>query len=611
MKFNRIILPLLVTLSLSSCSLFKKKSSTSSSNSGGAISSETNYDSDPINPITSSGDPNDYDDDFPTEDPIETPEEYDSFSGTTISNPGKYYLKGEYDKIEITAAKNSVVYIFLDGININCKTGIAFGSSKAITLYLVVLNESDNFIENDYEDENAFHIKGDVHLSGNGFLHVTSKQKHGFKVSKDLYVSSNNQLNLNVEAYGHGITARSIMVDNANIYAKSDTKDGIHVECDDDVREFTKDQGFAYFRDAHCLTDTFGDGIQADTYVYLNHSDIDAETHGQFVSYSTANKETYSLTNDDFKYVKSGDSYKRVAADEIHSLNSSYYALANSVKGIKVGPIEVDTDDDKVDDLVITDGQFDIYIDHLSTLSIYSSDDCIHTNYGNVHLYNSNLLLNTLDDGAHADKDLIVDNSSIQIESSYEGLEGMNVTINGADTNIVSVSDDDGINAASDLTGTNTITINNGYLRVYASGDGLDANTALYLKGGTVIVEGPGRNNGSLDADTIYFQGGIVFACSSNGMTERMTATQNTFLYQGSTMSSGSKISIVNPDNNAIFSYTLKQSCNQLIFSHSGLVIGDSYRIVSGSSTITTISMTSSLTKVGSSGGGPGGGPGR
>ena len=75
MKFNRIILPLLATLALSSCSLFKKKSSTSSSNSGGAISSETNYDSDPINPITSSGDPNDYDDDFPSEDPIETPEE--------------------------------------------------------------------------------------------------------------------------------------------------------------------------------------------------------------------------------------------------------------------------------------------------------------------------------------------------------------------------------------------------------------------------------------------------------------------------------------------------------------------------------------------------------
>ena len=35
--------------------------------------------------------------------------------------------------------------------------------------------------------------------------------------------------------------------------------------------------------------------------------------------------------------------------------------------------------------------------------------------------------------------------------------------------------------------------------------------------------------NGSLDADKIYFEGGIVFACSTSGMTEQMTASQNTF----------------------------------------------------------------------------------
>ena len=607
MKNNKIIFPLLAALALTGCSLFK--SNKNSSSSYGSIISENNYDNDPVNPITSSGDANGYDGDIPSEDPIEAPDEYDSFTGTEIKNAGKYYLKGEYDKIEITASKNSVVYIFLDGVNINCTTGVAFGSSKSITLYLVLLNESDNYIENDYADTNAFHIKGDVHLSGSGFLHVTSKQKNGFKVSNDLFVSTDSQLNLNVEAYGHAITARSIFVENAAIYAKSETKDGIQVECDSDVVEFTKEQGFAYFKDASYIAETHGDGIQADTFVYISNSDIDITTYGEFVSYSVANMETYGLTTDDFKYVKSGDTYKRVAADEIHSLSSSYYALANSVKGIKAGALERDTNSDGVDEVV--DGQYDIYIAHLSTIKIDSTDDCIHTNYGDVNIYNSNLQLSTFDDGAHADKELVIEDASIQISNSYEGLEGMNVTINGENTNIVSSSEDDGINAASDLSGTNTITINDGYLRVFANGDGLDANTALYLKGGTVIVEGPGRNNGSLDADSIYFQGGIVFACSSNGMTERMTATQNTFVYQGSsTMSSGSKISIVNSDNNAIFSYTLKQSCNQLIFSHAELQVGSSYRIVSGSTTVSTISMTSSLTKVGNSGGGPGGGPG-
>lgn len=44
-----------------------------------------------------------------------------------------------------------------------------------------------------------------------------------------------------------------------------------------------------------------------------------------------------------------------------------------------------------------------------------------------------------------------------------------------------------------------------------------------------------------------------------------------------------SKISIVDSSDNALLSYTLKQSCNQIIFSHSGLALNSSYRIVNGS----------------------------
>ena len=125
-----------------------------------------------------------------------------------------------------------------------------------------------------------------------------------------------------------------------------------------------------------------------------------------------------------------------------------------------------------------------------------------------------------------------------------------------------------------------------------------------------IVGRGPGSGNGSLDAEKIYFQGGIVFACSTSGMTEQMEATQNTFIYQGSTMATNKIISITDSNNSTLFSYTLKQSCNQLIFSHSGLQVGSSYNIMADSSKITTISMTSSLTKVGVSGGGQGGGPG-
>ena len=89
-----------------------------------------------------------------------------------------------------------------------------------------------------------------------------------------------------------------------------------------------------------------------------------------------------------------------------------------------------------------------------------------------------------------------------------------------------------------------------------------------------------------------------------------MTAKQNTFVWQGSSISSGKQVRIVNENGDQLFSYTLKQSCNQIIFSHKDLTLNNKYTIYSDSSSLTTITMTSSLTKVGNSQGGGGGGGG-
>jgi hypothetical protein len=563
------------------------------------IKDDQNYDVDPISSITDDGGVNDFDSMSVEEENVEVPSEYDSFTDNTIADEGKYYLKGEYPKISITAAKNKVVYVFLDGVTISSSEGIAFGSDNKITLYVVLLNNSVNSISNDFLDTNAFHIKGDVHIQGSGTLNVTSAQKNGLKASKDLYITGSG-VSLNVTGANHAISARSIIVNDSTISVNAQ-KDGIQLECDSDVTEYTNNQGYAYLVNAKVTSVTHGDGIQANSFVYISGGTYNLTTYGEFVPYSSENMTTYELETDDFKYVKSGSTYKRVASDEIRSLSSSYYALANSVKGIKVSEIEYNS-------APITTGDYSIYVAHLANITINSPDDCIHTNYGDTTIDSSNLTLDTYDDGVHADYDLVINNSSVVVNSSYEGLEGATVTINGANTNIVTNSGDDGINAASDLSSNNVITINDGYLRVYASGDGLDANTALYLKGGVVIVEGPGSGNGSLDAEKVYFQGGIVFACSTSGMRESMSATQNTFLYQGSTIASGSKISIVDSSDNALFSYTLKQSCNQIIFSHKDLALKSTYRIVNGSTEVASITMSSSLTTVGSSSGGPGGG---
>ena len=614
MKKLRLLPALAFLLLLAGCSTsFNSTENTATTGEIVEINEDNNYDVDVSNEILDEGEDNAFDESVDVEEEVEenveTPETYSELNGLEISEAGNYYLSGEYDYINITAKKNSEVYVFLDGVSINSDTGIAFGSENKIELHLVLLNGSNNTIVNDYEDTNAFHVKGNVYLSGDGTLNVESKQKNGFKVSKDLYISSG--VTLNVTGSNHAIAARSLTTNGATINVVSKAKDGIQLECDDDVTEYTTDQGFAYLVDTNVTADTYGDGIQADTYVYISGGEYNLTTHGEFISYSQTNLETYDLETDDFKFVRSGNSYKRVAKDEIRTLNSSYYALINSVKGIKAGEIEYDSDGDDVDDVSVTSGDYNIYIAHNAKVTINSTDDCIHTNYGDVNIDSSTLVLDTYDDGVHADYDLVVNNSSITINSSYEGLEGAEVTINGEDASLVIYSDDDGINAASDLVNTCNININNGYLRVYASGDGLDANGGLYLNGGIVIVEGPGQGNGSLDADRIYFQGGIVFACSTNGMTEQMSATQNTFKWQGSTISAGTKVSIVDSDNNAIFSYTLKQSCSQIIFSSSELVTGQTYRLVAGTTSLANITINSTLVSSGSGQNNPGqGGPG-
>ena len=609
MKKARLLFPLFIAPLLTGCfltDLLNKNSSVTTEDNNYVDSG--NHDVDPTGQASDSGSQNSYDEEESfNEETINTPETFDGTNVTEITSAGNYYFSGECAPISITK-KDIEVYIFLNGASFTSNEGIAFGSSKAITLYLVLQNGSVNTITNDFLDTNAFHVKGEVHILGNGTLNVTSKQKNAIKVSKDLYISGD--VTINAEGANHAIPARSITAEGVTINTKTyeGGKDGIQLECDDDQFTFSKEQGFANLKNVKYTSDTYGDGIQAESYIYISGGEYDITTHGVFVSYSTTSKETYELEDDDFKYVKSGLTYKRVAKDEIRNLSSSYYALANSVKGIKVSEIETDTNDDGVEEKITT-GDYEIYIAHGAKVILNTTDDGVHTNYGDVTLEDSNFTIDTFDDGVHADYDLLVKNSVMKVNTSYEALEGANVTIDGESTELVLYASDDGINAASDLTSTHNMYIKNGYLRVFANGDGLDANTAIYLQGGTVIVEGPGSGNGSLDADQIYFQGGIVFACSTSGMTERSTATQPTFRYQGSTIAADTKIAIVESSaSESVFSYTLKQSCNQITFSHPDLVLNKSYKIVAGTSTLATITLSSNFTTYGSSQGGPGGG---
>lgn len=123
------------------------------------------------------------------------------------------------------------------------------------------------------------------------------------------------------------------------------------------------------------------------------------------------------------------------------------------------------------------------------TFNIDTADDAIHRN-SNISLSGGNISITSGDDGIHADSSVAIDGGEINITKSYEGIEGAVVTISAGVIHVV--SSDDGINVAggndeSSINGRpgqnnfsasndNKLNISGGYIVVYASGDGLDAN---------------------------------------------------------------------------------------------------------------------------------------
>ncbi|MDE6617458.1 MAG: carbohydrate-binding domain-containing protein [Clostridiales bacterium] len=173
------------------------------------------------------------------------------------------------------------------------------------------------------------------------------------------------------------------------------------------------------------------------------------------------------------------------------------------------------------------------------TVSAY--DDAIHANndttlengeaaLGNVTISGGDLTLRSNDDGLHADNNVAISGGTINIVSSYEGIEGTTVEITDGDITVK--SNDDGINGTA-KSGT-AITISRGKLYVYASGDGVDSNSTtqyegIHFVGGRSVIISTGQADSGIDTERGYkYSGGYVVAvCKSGGMGSESTNCQS------------------------------------------------------------------------------------
>ena len=244
--------------------------------------------------------------------------------------------------------------------------------------------------------------------------------------------------------------------------------------------------------------------------------------------------------------------------------------------------------------------------------NINSADDAFHTN-STLEIRDGNMEIATGDDGMHADDALVISDGDINITESYEGIEGLTITIDGG--NISIVSSDDGLNAAGDADssgfggmGTDMFTsnddiwieINGGYLYVLAGGDGVDSNGNLTINGGEVYIDGPSDGGNSAidygDNAAAYINGGTVVAVGSSDMVEAFDASseQAVMSVSVSAGSAGDEIKLLDSDGNELISFTAAKTYDAVIISTADLAQGETYTLVTGDNE-TTVEMTSSV----------------
>lgn len=512
---------------------------------------------------------------------------------TTITSAGSYILTGAYAGITVSVGNGETTHLFLNNATISGGAGIAISNTnKKSTLIITACENTENEVASKGDDANAIHVKGTLKINGTGTIKVSAK-KNGIKVSKGLSIADST---INLTAGNHALSARFIEAENAKINVLSAGKDALNAECDDETQEFTLNEGYVSLKSSKVFASVSGDGIQADTFVYITGGSVDIETAATFVSYGAESMATYDLSEDDFRYIKSGDTYKKI--DDVAS-KGARYAMIQSAKGIKCGEIKYEIDGTEY--AVTKNTNYFIVIDG-ARVKINSSDDAIHTNSGNVLIKGGALDLTTLDDGIHADELVKIDGGEITVNGSYEGIEGAYVEIGGG--TIYITASDDGINAASDDESVNEhIIISGGTITVDASGDGLDSNGTIYVTGGTLIVYGPttGADTG-LDADGgILIDGGNVFVASSKEMLEipASNSKSNVLVYGANTVQAGSEIILTNADGGEMVRITLKKQAQAIILSTPELATNGTYSLYADENLLASFSVTETITAIG------------
>ncbi len=483
-------------------------------------------------------------------------------STLTITAPGTYVFYGTLadGQIIVDAGKNDTVRLVLNGATLACSDSAAIYTKQAGKTIITLAQGTNNSVTDGTtysnaagadEPDAAIFSKNDLTINGSGSLTVIGNFNNGIGTKDDLVITGGN---INITAANDGLRGRDSVAANDGIITINAKSDGIQANNDEDTTK-----GWISLDGGTFNITADQDGIQAETILQITRGEFSLTTGG-----GSANALAKNLQDPG-----PGRGVNNTAATEESTA---------STKGIKAGS-----------GILISNG----------VIKIDSADDAIHSQ-GDVTIAGGTFNIATGDDAVHGDANVTIGAGSIAIAKSYEGLEGMTVTINGGEIHLV--ASDDGINAAGgsngdktgqdnfSSSGDNVIRITDGCVYVDAGGDGIDSNGDVYFDGGTVIVNGPTNNgNGPLDYNgKSEITGGILVAAGSSGMAQapNSSSPQNSLLvYYSSTQKAGTLVNLTDDESGkSLLTFAPAKDYQSIVISMPELAQGKTYTLSSGGS---------------------------
>lgn len=473
----------------------------------------------------------------------------------TITAEGTYIFSGTLSEGQIVVdADNAKVQIVFDNVDITCASSAAVYVKSAEKVFVTLAEGSQNTLRNTDEyvaiDDNnidaVIFAKSDLTLNGTGSLTIVSAEGHGIVSKDDLKITGGTY---DITAAGHALSGKDSVRIADGTFILTAEKDGIHAENADD-----EEKGYIYIADGDFTITSDGDGMDASNIVQIEDGTFDITAGG-----GAAN----SLKTHESDMPGGGMSQNIERPDgESMPQDTTTDESGISTKGIKAGG--------------------SMYLNG-GTYQIDSADDSIHSN-ANITIADGTYTLATGDDGVHADDALIVNGGTITVTESYEGMEGLTVTINDGTIDIT--ASDDGINTAGEK-----MELNGGYIHILAGGDGVDSNGDLTINGGEIYIDGPSDNGNSAidygDRSSAYVNGGMLVAIGSSGMAEGMSdsSKQKVLMVKlGEQMEAGDVV-LTDSEGNVIVSYTALKSYDCVIISTAEVESGATYTLTTSGTT--------------------------